>query len=183
MGEHKGIVPRCIIKLFEILKNREAQDSEFKYEVYVSFLELYNEEFIDLLNNTHSSKRRSQSQPQQQPQPQQVTEVSIREDITGQIYWSGVKEEICYSPGDVLNFLAQGSLNRTTGSTEMNSVSSRSHAIFSILLKQQKPQEDEDGKRVMKSLSSKFHFVDLAGSERVKYFMCYTLVINSDMDS
>ncbi|KAG1567352.1 hypothetical protein G6F48_002721 [Rhizopus delemar] len=159
-SEDEGIVPRCIIKLFEILKNREAQDSEFKYEVYVSFLELYNEEFIDLLNNTHSSKRRSQSQ--------QVTEVSIREDITGQIYWSGVKEEICYSPGDVLNFLAQGSLNRTTGSTEMNSVSSRSHAIFSILLKQQKPQEDEDGKRGMKSLSSKFHFVDLAGSERLK---------------
>lgn len=49
----------------------------------------------------------------------------------------------------------------------MNSVSSRSHAIFSVILKQQKPEDDEDGKRVTKSLTSKFHFVDLAGSERV----------------
>jgi hypothetical protein len=64
------------------------------------------------------------------------------------------------------SYLAQGSLGRTTGSTEMNSVSSRSHAIFSVTLKQQKP-ENEDGKIVIKSLNSKFHFVDLAGSERV----------------
>lgn len=49
----------------------------------------------------------------------------------------------------------------------MNSVSSRSHAIFSVILKQQKPETEEDGKTVMKSLNSKFHFVDLAGSERV----------------
>lgn len=49
----------------------------------------------------------------------------------------------------------------------MNSISSRSHAIFSVILKQQKPEDDEDGKRVTKSLTSKFHFVDLAGSERV----------------
>ena len=72
-----------------------------------------------------------------------------------------------------IRFLAQGSLGRTTGSTEMNSVSSRSHAIFSVILKQQKP-ETEDGKIVMKSLNSKFHFVDLAGSERV----CCSFSIN-----
>lgn len=50
----------------------------------------------------------------------------------------------------------------------MNTVSSRSHAIFSVILKQQQPAgsgEDEDSKP--KSLVSKFHFVDLAGSERV----------------
>lgn len=52
----------------------------------------------------------------------------------------------------------------------MNSVSSRSHAIFSVILKQQKPEDDEDGKRVTRSLTSKFHFVDLAGSERVSFF-------------
>jgi hypothetical protein len=71
-------------------------------------------------------------------------------------------------------FLAQGSLGRTTGSTEMNSVSSRSHAIFSVILKQKKPEQDESGNTVIKSLQSKFHFVDLAGSERVrvKRYLC-----------
>lgn len=87
-------MPRCIIELFQLLKNREAQDSEFKYEIFVSFLELYNEEFIDLLNNTRS-KRRSANYTNS-------SEVSIREDIAGNIYWSGVKEEICYSPEELL---------------------------------------------------------------------------------
>lgn len=87
-------MPRCIIELFQLLKNREAQDSEFKYEIFVSFLELYNEEFIDLLNNTRS-KRRSANYTNS-------SEVSVREDIAGNIYWSGVKEEICYSPEELL---------------------------------------------------------------------------------
>ncbi|KAI8979036.1 hypothetical protein BDB01DRAFT_798988 [Pilobolus umbonatus] len=170
--ECEGIVPRCIIELFQILKNREAQETDFKYEIYVSFLELYNEEFIDLLNPQSTHKRRSSQNynnnnnntPNSYNNP---TEVSIREDIAGNIYWSGVKEELCYSPQQVLRHLVQGSLGRTTGSTEMNSVSSRSHAIFSVILKQQK-QEMEDGKPVIKLLNSKFHFVDLAGSERLK---------------
>lgn len=59
-------------------------------------------------------------------------------------------------------FLAKGSLCRTTGSTEMNAVSSRSHAIFSVILRQHQPDQDQST-----SLTSKFHFVDLAGSERV----------------
>ena len=59
---------------------------------------------------------------------------------------------------------------RTTGSTEMNTVSSRSHAIFSVILKQTKPDDGEnnEGTKSPQSLTSKFHFVDLAGSERVK---------------
>lgn len=44
----------------------------------------------------------------------------------------------------------------------MNAVSSRSHAIFSVILRQHRPDQDQTA-----SLTSKFHFVDLAGSERV----------------
>ncbi|CAO3641778.1 unnamed protein product [Mucor fragilis] len=88
-------------------------------------------------------------------------EVTIREDIAGNIYWSGVREERCYNPEELLSFLSKGSLCRTTGSTEMNTVSSRSHAVFSVILKQQKTAEEP-------SITSKFHFVDLAGSERLK---------------
>ena len=63
----------------------------------------------------------------------------------------------------------------------MNMTSSRSHAIFSVILKQEKPQLDQvsDGapseennekKEVaVQKLMSKFHFVDLAGSERVTW--------------
>ncbi|KAG0178138.1 hypothetical protein DFQ28_006281 [Apophysomyces sp. BC1034] len=150
-----GIVPRCIVELFRTLQNR-AENPDFTYEVYVSFLELYNEELIDLLNPQNKRKSNSHN-----------TEVSIREDIAGNIYWSGVKEERCHGPEELLGFLAQGSLCRTTGSTEMNTVSSRSHAIFSVILKQTRPDDDDETKE-LRSITSKFHFVDLAGSERLK---------------
>lgn len=98
-------MPRCIIELFQVLKAREAQDQDYKFEIYVSFLELYNEEFIDLLNNPQQqSKRRSTSSPQNvnATANNNPNEVSIREDIAGNIYWSGVKEELCYSPEELL---------------------------------------------------------------------------------
>lgn len=104
-------MPRCIIELFQILKSREAQDSQFKYEIYVSFLELYNEEFIDLLNNPQQqSKRRSTNNTNTNTNTNTNSynnpqEVSIREDIAGNIYWSGVKEELCYSPEELLGYL------------------------------------------------------------------------------
>ena len=148
-----GIVPRCILDLYRNLEEKSSTDKEFKYEVYVSFLELYNEELIDLLSPQHNKRKSGVPTP--------GIEVTIREDIAGNIYWSGVREERCYDPEELLSFLAKGSLCRTTGSTEMNIVSSRSHAVFSVILKQQKSSEEP-------SLTSKFHFVDLAGSERVR---------------
>ena len=54
-------------------------------------------------------------------------------------------------------------LCRTTGKTEMNLHSSRSHAIFTVVLEQTFEKEGEKEIKV-----SKFHFVDLAGSERAK---------------
>ena len=90
----------------------------------------------------------------------------------------------------LIRWLQKGSLCRTTAATDMNQTSSRSHAIFSVILKQQRSEElepaveiDEDeeagspqpapvptgksGDKPLKKLASKFHFVDLAGSERV----------------
>ncbi len=45
-----GIIPRAIDTLFEKLREQESKVSGYKYQVFVSFLELYNEELIDLLN-------------------------------------------------------------------------------------------------------------------------------------
>jgi kinesin family protein 4/21/27 len=60
----------------------------------------------------------------------------------------------------------------------MNAVSSRSHAIFSVIIEQKivKDVEEAEGQKkegdeqaqVTEEISSKFHFVDLAGSERIK---------------
>ncbi|KJH45711.1 kinesin motor domain protein [Dictyocaulus viviparus] len=74
---------------------------------------------------------------------------------------------------ETLEILKNGALNRTVAATNMNEQSSRSHAIFSLHIKQQRvlPSEDlvsSNQEVEMEILSAKFHFVDLAGSERLK---------------
>lgn len=151
-------MPRFIHDLFKRLAEKKKAGGAHDYQVLVSFLELYNEDLVDLLNH------------QQKKKTGHSCEVQIREDIHGQIYWSGVREEPCSNPDELLRLLSKGSLCRTTGSTDMNSVSSRSHAIFSVIIKQQVP-EDEAATTTnnnVRTIISKFHFVDLAGSERVR---------------
>ena len=62
-----------------------------------------------------------------------------------------------------------GTTRRATGETKMNQTSSRSHAVFTVLLSQRKrPTDDDDDDDLDDIIVSKFHFVDLAGSERLK---------------
>ncbi|PKC03967.1 kinesin-domain-containing protein, partial [Rhizophagus irregularis] len=142
----QGIIPRAIRKLFADLHERKEQNPFYEFEVYVSFLELYNEDLIDLLNpQSRENNKKGKN------------DLMIREDANGQIYLSGVKEVQVSNPDELLGQLQKGSLYRTVASTDMNMVSSRSHAIFSVILKQTGIE-----------ITSKFHFVDLAGSERLK---------------
>ncbi|CAO3599895.1 unnamed protein product [Absidia cylindrospora] len=180
-SEQQGIVPRFITDIFTRMEQKHQQATD-DYQVYVSFLELYNEDFVDLLNiqdtaSFGNNRRRTNSGGFAPCATTGGCDISIREDIQGNIYWTGVREEPCSNPDQLLSLLARGSLCRTTGSTDMNAVSSRSHAIFSVILKQQVADEYYDmdqqvpagGKQTSKrTIISKFHFVDLAGSERLK---------------
>lgn len=56
-------------------------------------------------------------------------------------------------------------LARTIGSTNVNAQSSRSHAIFTIIIRRQRNISSENGEMCNATFTSKFHFVDLAGSE------------------
>ena len=69
---------------------------------------------------------------------------------------SGVKEEAVSEEEGMLRLLERGGRNRTTATTLMNSASSRSHAIFTVGIRQATGEEG--------SISAKFYFVDLAGS-------------------
>nr|CAD7464219.1 unnamed protein product [Timema tahoe] len=98
----------------------------------------------------------------------------IHEDSTGSIYVVGVTSRPVVSADDALQCLRLGALSRTTASTDMNSQSSRSHAIFTLLVKQRRLDPDSDDEvqsdavNEFETLTAKFHFVDLAGSERLK---------------
>ncbi|OBZ84268.1 Kinesin-like protein KIF21A, partial [Choanephora cucurbitarum] len=160
-----GIVPRFIHALFNHLHAKQKSPN-YSFQLSVSFLELHNEDLVDLLC---PAKQRD------------GLNLTIREDSHGNICWAGVREETVTTANELLEILQKGSIARTTASTDMNNTSSRSHAIFSVMLKQSVLQQDvTDDESTLhsdmelsptpleKKLISKFHFVDLAGSERLK---------------
>ncbi|PKC06950.1 kinesin-domain-containing protein, partial [Rhizophagus irregularis] len=184
--ESKGIIPRAMQTLFSSMNS--AHYKSRKFSLKVSFIEIYNEDLIDLLGESFGDSR-----------PQ----VTIREDTKGNIIWNGLQEMRVNSVDEVMGFLARGSANRQVGATDMNAQSSRSHAIFSVTMIQQKyvgtsatqaparpgtpskmlepkfglrPQSSMNNLRQSRrfdegelvTVTSKFHFVDLAGSERLK---------------
>lgn len=95
----------------------------------------------------------------------------IHEDPYGGIQVKGVTFKTVQSAEEALQCLRLGALSRTTASTQMNTQSSRSHAIFTLHIRQQKlvvPDDENVISNEFETLSAKFHFVDLAGSERLK---------------
>nr|AAD05492.2 kinesin superfamily motor KIF4 [Homo sapiens] len=136
-----GVIPRVIQLLFKEIDKK----SDFEFTLKVSYLEIYNEEILDLLC---PSREKAQ--------------INIREDPKEGIKIVGLTEKTVLVALDTVSCLEQGNNSRTVASTAMNSQSSRSHAIFTISLEQGKKSDKNS------SFRSKLHLVDLAGSERQK---------------
>ena len=86
----------------------------------------------------------------------------FREDPVKGVCIPGLTELEVGTLESTMKQLEKGSNNRVTAATAMNKTSSRSHAIFTLLLNIVS-KEDPSNVTV-----SKFHLVDLAGSERQK---------------
>ncbi|XP_058389755.1 kinesin-like protein KIF21B isoform X4 [Diceros bicornis minor] len=174
--EEQGIIPRAIAHLFGGIaeRKRRAQEQGMagpEFKVSAQFLELYNEEILDLFDSTRDPDARHRR-----------SNIKIHEDANGGIYTTGVTSRLISSQEELIQCLKQGALSRTTASTQMNVQSSRSHAIFTIHVCQMRlcTQPDLVNEAVAgmpegtaptseyETLTAKFHFVDLAGSERLK---------------
>ncbi|XP_076768042.1 kinesin-like protein KIF21A isoform X21 [Arvicanthis niloticus] len=176
MEEEQGIISRAVRHLFKSIEEKKTSaikngvpPPEFK--VNAQFLELYNEEVLDLFDTTRDIDAKNKK-----------SNIRIHEDSTGGIYTVGVTTRTVNTEPEMMQCLKLGALSRTTASTQMNVQSSRSHAIFTIHVCQTRvcPQTDAenvtDNKLISESsqmnefetLTAKFHFVDLAGSERLK---------------
>ncbi|XP_044835385.1 kinesin-like protein KIF7 isoform X4 [Mauremys mutica] len=153
--DEQGIIPRAMAETFKLIDENDLID----YTVRVSYLEVYKEEFQDLLQVETASK-----------------DILIREDDKGNIVLYGVKETEVEGLDEVLSLLEMGNTVKHTGATHINTQSSRSHTIFTVTMEQRRGAGRlphltlHDGASALASgqvLASKFHFVDLAGSERV----------------
>lgn len=76
-------------------------------------------------------------------------------------YVEGLSKHTVTSVSEVLRLIELGNNNRTTAATQMNDVSSRSHAIFTMNFTQ---ASIENG--IPSETASRINLVDLAGSER-----------------
>ena len=119
----QGIIPR-VIKL--IFSEVEARSQKAEFIIKCSFLEIYNEELHDLLDDRNAAMLERGLLTRK--------DINIREEKNGMISVFGLKEMTVKSDTEMAGCLDLGSHNRTTASTLMNSESSRSHAIFTITI-------------------------------------------------
>ena len=137
----KGVVELCGAYLFD----RAKDDSDPKFNITVSYLEIYNEKIHDLLDPTKKNK-----------------DLKLRGDDTFQsngVRVVGLTERNCQNCDELMKWVKMGELSRKTGKTDYNTRSSRSHAIIQIKL----ISTDTYTGAIRSNILS---LCDLAGSER-----------------
>ncbi|KAF8362355.1 bmk-1 [Pristionchus pacificus] len=144
--ENTGIIPRAAQHIFTELTAKTG----IEYIVRLSYVEIYNEEMIDLLSSPSSDDKHL---------------IRLFEDPAkkGTIVISGVEDIPVRCRDDVYRLLKQGTEQRRTAETLMNKQSSRSHSVLtiSVLIRESLPSGEELVKQ------GKLRLVDLAGSENI----------------
>ncbi|KAJ0173450.1 hypothetical protein K1T71_010599 [Dendrolimus kikuchii] len=142
-SEYQGLIPRICRQLFS--RVAAGKESGASYRTEVSYLEIYNERVKDLLATDAGHSLRVREHPKLGP------------------YVQDLSKHLVSDYDDIQECMHRGNLHRTTASTQMNDVSSRSHAIFTITFVQASYLRHNN---MPSETVSKVHLVDLAGSER-----------------
>ncbi|XP_026193391.1 uncharacterized protein LOC34621946 [Cyclospora cayetanensis] len=180
VADSRGLMPRALEELFkfiETLKHQEAsekaplesapseklpesrgrairrssendsgvaqgipQQGQMEIQLTATLVEIYNEKIFDLLDPSRGS-------------------LNVREAPNGQTFVVDALEAELYSYPQALQVIRRGLQGRACGRTAENSVSSRSHAVLSLTLRQRRRSEG-------RLTESTLNLVDLAGSER-----------------
>jgi len=135
-AQMKGIIPRAIEQVGNYKRQLEADG--WKYDMHVTFIEIYNETIKDLLRVGSDN--------------------NVKHEVK-----AGSWNKVPLEPSDldaVESVLRQAAKHRSVGATEMNSQSSRSHSVFSLILTGVHKENRQELRGVL-------NLVDLAGSERL----------------
>eukprot|EP00767_Chilomastix_cuspidata_P004410 gnl/Chilomastix_cuspidata/455.p1 GENE.gnl/Chilomastix_cuspidata/455~~gnl/Chilomastix_cuspidata/455.p1 ORF type:complete len:1159 (+),score=486.51 gnl/Chilomastix_cuspidata/455:114-3479(+) len=128
---------------------RIEQDADAAHSLTLSFLEIYNEEILDLLSTGPHARKRAR-------------QLKLFEDHLTGVKVIGLSEIPVETFAEVEHLINLGSSNRTQFATDANASSSRSHAILSITHRAVPKDMGPGGAPV----ESQFTLIDLAGSER-----------------
>ncbi|KAM6975623.1 kinesin-like protein KIF2A [Tautogolabrus adspersus] len=128
----KGIYALSARDVFLMIKKPSYKKLDL--QIFATFFEIYSGKVFDLLNRK--------------------AKLRVLEDGKQQVQVVGLQEREVKCTEDVLKLIEVGNSCRTSGQTSANAHSSRSHAVFQIILRRR-------GK-----MHGKFSLIDLAGNER-----------------
>lgn len=160
------VIPRVIFDLFAQISAASLSPSgRREYVVRCSFVQIYNEQIMDLLNPSHLQQAAATAAKRSRTKLQSKARTGLR------LRWSAAREFYvenlcvleCESPEQVLAHFHSGLQHKVMASHRMNAASSRSHCIFTLYVESFDPSENPND-----VLTSKLALVDLAGSERVE---------------
>ncbi|CAF2222880.1 unnamed protein product [Rotaria magnacalcarata] len=138
--ELRGIIPSSFAHIFDSISRSTSR----QFLVRASYLEIYNESIRDLLSRDQNKRLQLQEHPKEG------------------VHVHDLSSFITKNSPEIEHVMTTGNLNRSTGATNMNEHSSRSHAIFVITV--ESSEIGVDGKPHIRV--GKLNLVDLAGSER-----------------
>ncbi|CAF1452844.1 unnamed protein product, partial [Rotaria sordida] len=138
--ELRGIIPSSFTHIFDSISHTTSR----QFLVRASYLEIYNESIRDLLSRDQNKRLQLQEHPKEG------------------VHVHDLSSFITKNIQEIEHVMTTGNLNRSTGATNMNEHSSRSHAIFIITV--ESSEIGMDGKAHIRV--GKLNLVDLAGSER-----------------
>ncbi|KAL3474835.1 hypothetical protein BJX99DRAFT_260092 [Aspergillus californicus] len=143
-GKEYGVIPQICQSMFERITDIQ-RDTNLGCTVEVSYLEIYNERVRDLLNPSNKGNLKVREHPSTGPYVEDLAKLVVR------------------SFDEIENLMDEGNKARTVAATNMNETSSRSHAVFTLVLTQKRHDSETsmDTEKV-----SRISLVDLAGSER-----------------
>lgn len=147
-----GIISQSVFEVFDAV----MRHPEREFTIRVSYLEIYNEVIMDLL----------------EPESKNL---KIHENFQRGIFVGDLKEQSVTSPDQILELMATGERHRHVGATNMNERSSRSHTIFRLVIESRlRMFTQSDGNDIDECESrsvrvATLNLVDLAGSERVQH--------------
>ncbi|XP_068892440.1 kinesin-like protein KIF12 isoform X2 [Tenebrio molitor] len=143
-SDKHGLVFRSFLYLFQLIQEK----ADVHFILKASYLEIYNEKVIDLLNPGSARKP-----------------LAVRWSKKARGFFvENLFTVDCEELDDLIAVLEEGLRNRAVGKHNMNEFSSRSHTILTVYITSEEPAEGG----VFLSRSGKINFVDLAGSEMTK---------------
>jgi hypothetical protein len=145
-----GIQPRSVSEIFAIVE-RDSDKYDFKVSVYM--IEMYLEGLNDLLIGLPGGEQMGKFD--------RKGGLKVMKDARGRVQVGGVTQMFARSASEMSNILSSGQSKRHVASTKMNSESSRSHLVSSIII-------EATDKKTKLTTKGKLTLVDLAGSESQK---------------